>query len=301
MRCLTSLAALLLLLMPAAMAGEGEPPVPPGKDPGGVAVALIDSGVNYTLPHIARRLARDPKGKPIGRDFADGDAQPYDVVPGPRRKIELHHGTSVASILLREAPQARLVPYRFHPSDYQTFAAIIEHVAEGPARIVSMSLGGYRERDWRAFRDAAAAHPEILFIVSAGNDGRDIDAEPIYPAGFLLENMIVVASSDDFGRIPHDSNWGVNTVDISTPGEQVTTRDHQGAIKQASGSSYAVPRIAALAARFKAEHPEWDTQQLKTAVLATAAPSPGERRPRTRHGWIANPTLAGPAVSNSRR
>lgn len=287
----------LLLFASVAAAREGEPAVPPGKDPGGIAVALIDSGVNYTLPHVARRLARDANGRLLGYDFADGDEQPYDIVPGVKREIDMHHGTSVASILLREAPHARLIPYRFHPSDYGTFTRIVAHIANGPARIVSMSIGGYRERDWRPFRDAAADHPEILFVISAGNDGRNIDERPIYPAGFALDNMIVVASSDDFGRIPGDSNWGIETVDISTPGEQITTRDHLGAIKQGSGSSYAVPRIAALAARFKARNPDWNTAQLKSAILAQAARSPGERQPRTKHGWIANPALAGPAAS----
>lgn len=286
--------ALALLASAAAKSGEGEPPVPPGKDPGGVAVALIDSGVNYTLPHIAGRLARDRKGRLLGFDFADDDRQPFDVVPGRRRAIALHHGTSVASILLREAPRARLAPYRFHPRDYESFARIVAHIARGPARIAVMALGGYRAEDWEAFRRAARAHPEILFVLSAGNDGRDIDERPIYPAAFRLANTIVVTSTDAFGRLPVESNWGARSVDISTPGEQISTRDHNGAIKLASGSSYAVPRIAALAARLKAAHPEWTTGQLKVAILEFAAPSPGEREPRTRHGWIANPALVGP-------
>lgn len=275
-------------------AGEGEPPVPPGTDPGGVAVALIDSGVNYTLAHITKRLARDAGGKLIGFDFADGDTQPYDVVPGRNGTIDLHHGTSVASILLREAPRARLVPYRFHPSDYDSFAHIVTHIARGPARIAVMALGGYKEKNWQAFKQAALAHREILFVISAGNDGRNLDRKPVYPAGFGIANAIVVASSDDFGRLPRDSNWGTKTVDVSTPGEQLVTRDHTGAIKNASGSSYAVPRIAALAARFKATHPDWDAEALKQAIIKLASPSPGERVPRTRYGWIANPALASP-------
>lgn len=294
-----SLCLLALLALGApAMADNGEPPVPPGEDPGGVAVALIDSGVNYTLPHIARRLARDEKGNLTGRDFADDDGRPYDVVPGRNGPVALHHGSSVASILLREAPQARLVPYRFHPSDYASFAKIVAHMAKGPAHIAVMALGGYRERDWRPFRDTAAMHPEILFVLSAGNDGRNIDDEPIYPASFGLANTVVVASTDAFGRLPAESNWGPETVDVSTPGERITTRDHQGAIKQASGSSYAVPRIAALAARLKAAHPGWGTQELKAELLELAAPSP-ERVKRTRHGWIPNPALAGPEAKRS--
>lgn len=280
-----------------AVAGEGEPPVPAGRDPGGVAVALIDSGINYTLPHIVPRLARDAGGKLLGHDFDDGDNEPFDIVPGREgAAFALHHGTSVASILVREAPDVRLVPYRFDPRDFRSFARIVEHIAKGPARIATMALGGSRQEDWQLFAEAAAAHPEILFIVSAGNDGRDIDQEPVYPASFDLQNTIVVTSSDDFGRIPGDSNWGVTSVDISTPGEQITTRDHRGAIRQASGSSYAVPRIAALAARLKEANPAWSTQALKSAVLAFAVSPRRATTPRTRHGWIVNPALAGPQV-----
>lgn len=277
-----------------AIAGPGEPALPEGRDPGGVAVALIDSGVNYTLPHIAKVLARDEKGALLGYDFADDDRLPFDIVPGRKGPIQLHHGTSVASILAAEAPRARLVPYRYRANDYESFARIVEHIAKGPAQIAVMALGGYREADWQAFRRAALAHPEILFVISAGNDGHNLDEKPVYPAAFRLANSIVVTSTDDFGRIPGDSNWGVETVDISTPGEQLTTRDHLGALKKASGSSYAVPRIAALAARLKAENESWTTGELKQAVVGLAAPSPGERRPRTRYGWIANPALAGP-------
>lgn len=293
-------AILLLILLTTgfhfARAAEGEPPVPAGHDPGGVAVALIDTGINYTLAHLSGRLARDEHGEMLGFDFADEDNLPYDIVPGRTGPVATHHGTSVAGILVNEAPRVRLVPYRFHPKNHDSFASIVEHIAKGPARIASMPLGGYRKKDWQAFQRAAKAHPEILFILSAGNDGWNIDAEPVYPASFDLPNTITVTSTDDFGRLPNDSNWGVKYVDISTPGERITTRDHLGAIKQASGSSYAVPRIAALAARLKAANPAWETQQLKRAVLKLAAPSPAERTPRTAHGWIPNPALAGPAA-----
>lgn len=289
-----ALATMLLLACARALiAADYEPPVPPGSDPGGVAVALIDTGVNYTLPQIAPRLARNAQGQLLGFDDHDGDRQPFDLQPGHPPEQGRHHGTIVASILLREAPQARLAPYRFKARDFRSFARIIEEIAQGPARIVSMSLGGYRRDDWDAFRDAAAAHAEILFVVSAGNDSRDIDAAPIYPVSFDLPNMLVVASTDAFGRLPPESNWGVDNVDISTPGERIEAIDHRGAQVRASGSSYAVPRIAALAARLKAKHPDWDTQALKDAILKLARPSPTERTPHTKHGWIANPALAG--------
>ena len=49
---------------PAAQSLEPKkPPVPPGRDPGGVAVALIGTGIDYTLPAggaAAELLAREP-------------------------------------------------------------------------------------------------------------------------------------------------------------------------------------------------------------------------------------------------
>jgi subtilisin family serine protease len=285
--------AATILLCASALAGEGEPPVPAASDPGGVAVALIDTGVNYTLPHIAPRLARDAGGALIGHDFQDDDDAPFDLAPGQDRERGLRHGTRVASILLREAPRARLAPYRYKAKDFDSFARAVQRIAAGPARIVAMPLGGYKREEWEPFRAAAQAHPELLFIISAGNDGWDIDRRPVYPASFRLANAIVVTSTDPFGRLPKESNWGAESVDVSTPGERIETIDHEGSTFRVSGSSFAVPRIAALAARMKARHPDWDAAALKAAILKLAGPSPVERRQRVKHGWIANPLLAG--------
>lgn len=287
--------ALALTLDPiTSLAGLNEPDVPAGNDPGGVAVAIIDSGVNYTLKKISPRLARDAKGKLIGYDFHDNDHCPFDVVPGQKPNAGRHHGTRVAGVFLREAPKARLAPYRYRAHSFETFGPIVETIANSPARIVIMSLGGYQKDDWTQFKKAAKNHPEILFILSAGNDGWNVDKHPIYPSGYKLENSLVVASTDNFGRLPVESNWGPETVDISTPGESLESIDHLGAKTFVSGSSFAVPRIAALAARYQSAHPEWNMKDVKQAVLNLAGPSPGDRTKRTRHGWIANPALSGP-------
>ena len=278
----------------AGFAGVNEPAIPEGKDPGGVAVAIIDSGVNYTLKQITPRLARDPQGNLIGYDFHDDDLCPFDVVPGHKPDAGRHHGTRVAAIFLREAPKARLAPYRYRAHSFETFADIVKTIAKGPARIVIMSLGGYQKNDWDHFAKAAAAHPEILFIISAGNDGWNVDEKPIYPSGYKLANAVVVASTDNFGRLPVASNWGPETVDISTPGEDLESIDHLGAKTFVSGSSFAVPRIAALAARYLSAHPEWSANDVKQAILKLARPSPRDRTKRTRYGWIANPALSGP-------
>ncbi len=266
------------------------PPLPsaPAKPPAGVAVAMVDSGVNYLLPEIAARLARGRDGRILGYDFWDMDALPFDANPAPSPFFIRRHGTRTASVLLREAPSARLVPYRYPRPDMSRMAAIVRHAAAAGIVIVAMPLGSNRASDWRAFEQAAGKHPKMLFVVSAGNNGRDIDTRPVYPAALELANMITVTSAEADGRLASGANWGAKSVDIMVPAENVPVIDFRGQASRASGSSYAVPRIAALAARLLARHPGWRAPELRAAILARAKPTP-ESAKQVAVGLIAEP------------
>ncbi|GAB4375130.1 MAG: hypothetical protein Kow00114_38130 [Kiloniellaceae bacterium] len=265
------------------------PPLPEGTDPGGVTVAHIDSGVNYRLPAIAARLARGADGAFLGRDLWDDDGRPFDGDTGRSPFFPIRHGTPVASVLIAEAPAVRLLPIRYPRPDMTRMAEAVAIAAAAGARIVALPMGSRDPDDWAAFAEAAQAHPEMLFVVSAGNDGRDIDAVPLYPAGLSLENMVVVTSADAFGRLAPGSNWGRANVDLMVPAEGVAVIDYRGARGTASGSSFAVPRVAALAARLLERNPAWDTAALKAALFARAAPPMKRGAPRVAVGWIANP------------
>lgn len=265
------------------------PPAPDGVDPGGVTVAHIDSGVNYLLPEIASRLARDEKGEMLGVDLWDGDGRPFDGDEGRSPFFPIRHGTPVASLLVKEAPDVRLIPIRFPRPDMTKMGDAVIHAAKNGARVVAMPMGSRSIDDWTAFEEAARANPELLFIVSAGNDGRDIDQTPLYPASLDLENMVVVTSSDDFGRLAPGSNWGLAHVDLMVPAESQEVIDYRGARGVASGSSYAVPRVAALAARMLKANPNWSAGELKAALFARAVPPLERGAPRLAVGWIPNP------------
>ena len=68
--------AMLMLSWPIGVLAS-EPKVPPGLDPGGVAIALLGDGVDYTKPELAKRLARDGEGDLIAWDFVDNAIRPY--------------------------------------------------------------------------------------------------------------------------------------------------------------------------------------------------------------------------------
>ena len=265
------------------------PPVPAGRDVRGPTVAHFDAGINYTLPKLAERLARAPNGQALGYDFWDMDSRPFDSNPARSPFYPLRHGTQVASVLVAEAPGIRLLPYRYPRPEMGRMEAMVRAADENRAVIVAMPMGSNNRDEWSAFLKAVSERPHMLFIISAGNDGRDIDSQPVYPAMFGLQNFIVVTSSTDFGRLAPGSNWGKKSVDIMVPAENVPVTTFYGDKSRASGSSYAVARVAALAARLLQEHPRWKAPQLKAAILERARPTPSEGQSVVRYGWIPDP------------
>jgi hypothetical protein len=293
---LLSSLALVTLTSPAPAQDRrpsSKPRIVPGQDPGGIAVALIGTGVAYTLPQIARRLARDGEGDILGIDFEARDNRPLDLDAGGAPASGVRpRGTSAAAVLLGEAPRARLVPVRLFPGEPRSAAVALGFVLRSPARIVVMAEQGERREDWEPFRKAAEAAPGLLLVHAAGDEGRDLDKQPAFPAGFALANALVVAAADAGGRPLATASTGAQSVDIAVPAENIATLAADGASAIGSGSALAAARVGALAARLLAREPKLDAAGLKVRILSLARAVPASAG-RTRHGTILRPDTAG--------
>ena len=251
----------------------------------GIKVAIVDTGVNYNLDFIADKISRIDESNLTGYDFEDDDSLPYDIDTGRSVFFPMHHGTSVSSIILREAPMSELVVYRFPRSEMCKFENLIEHISVNKIKIVNLSMGSVNKDDWQCFYRAAKSNKDILFFVSAGNDGKNIDFEKIYPASFDLENIIVVTSSDISGNLAQGSNFGSVSVDFLIPGEQIPVMDHRGVKTNASGSSFAVPRVVAMAIRILSNNPNANILDIKSKLISRAIRS----NEKVKYGWIPDP------------
>ena len=60
--------ALSLLALMGSRAIAKDPALEPGRDPGGVGVAILADGFDYTQPDLAKVLARDGEGEAIAWD-----------------------------------------------------------------------------------------------------------------------------------------------------------------------------------------------------------------------------------------
>lgn len=160
---LSLVAATALAQTPAA-----KPRVPPGVDPGGIAVAIIGDGIDYTRPEIAARLARDGEGQLFGWDFVDSDRRPFATCAGAASPAQACP-TNAASTIVRLAPTARLIVIRASPSRPQSLVEAMLLVRQSPARIVLFSFDGQHEVVTQFLHDAANRFPDFVFYVAGAN------------------------------------------------------------------------------------------------------------------------------------
>jgi hypothetical protein len=266
------------------------PPVPEGATGTGVLLAMVDSGVNYLLDAVRLHMARGADGGLLGFDYWDMDSRPFDSNPAMSPFLPQRHGTQTAGVLMAEAPSSRLVVYRYPRPDMRRMAALVEDAAARGVVIVNLSLGSTSAEEWATFAEAARRHPGMLFIASAGNEGRDIDAQPVFPAALRLENVLTATSATETGELAEGSNWGAQSVDLLVPAEGLVSIDFYGRPKLVSGSSYAAARVSALAACLLAAHPGWKGPQLKAAILDRVRPPAIDVVRRVSKGFLASPT-----------
>lgn len=104
--------------------------------------------------------------------------------------------------------------------------AAINYAGAMGARAANMSLGGTTFN--APERDAIAANPQTLFVISAGNDSADNDLEPHYPCNYdplaegqsAVDNVICVAATDQADQLAGFSDWGSSSVDLGAPGTE---------------------------------------------------------------------------------
>ena len=237
-RATLQLVVAVWLTLGIARGQEAAPRVPSGLDPGGVAVALFSTGIDYTVPHIAARLARDGEGEIIAWDFEANDNRPFDKSRGHTPPEWGGDATSIASAMLEDA-RVRIVAIRIIPSDFASLARAIAFTAQTPARIAVVPMWSSRREDWDGFAQAASHFKDVLFIV-AGSEAPD----PVFPAALNLENTIAVSSS----RFGASKGFG-------------------GAARQLSGSPFALAAASRAAAAALAREPKLGIAELKRRLL----------------------------------
>jgi hypothetical protein len=145
-----------------ALAGSGsasadDPLLKPGRDPGGVAVAVLADGFDYRQPDIAEVLARDGEGVAIAWDSVDRDALPF---------LAEGKGASAARALAARGGGVRVIAIRVDARDPASVGQGIAFAVSTPAKIVVFDLPDDALAAVAVLDAAARKFPDFLFVVS---------------------------------------------------------------------------------------------------------------------------------------
>jgi hypothetical protein len=162
-------------------------------------------------------------------------------------------------------------------------AGDITDLVNAGARIINISRGSRLPFPWDPQKEKITTNAGVLFIVAAGNDGKDIDGilfRDISPAIYgSIPNVVTVGSVGNTDVRSPTSSYG-DEVSISAPGENVYAPSIFTApldlidYKLFSGTSFAAPFVTGVAGIIKAIRPGLSAAQLKTILTKTANTDP---------------------------
>lgn len=268
-----------------------------------VTVAVIDTGVDITHPALAEHIWTNEDEIPLngidddangyiddiyGWDFYHNDNTVCHYYVSDLGQIGAlpedndNHGTHCAGIIAASQDifgvaagiDIRILPLKIHGganASGSVSAAIkaIKYAETAGADICNMSWGTplYSEALETVMRES-----DMLFVVAAGNYGNNNNATPLYPSSFTLDNMISVAFVTQSGTLASDSNYGVSTVDIAAPGQDIYSTTVGGLYHYLSGSSMAAPVVSGTAALLYACGDSLYPQNVKEIIIQTLKP-----------------------------
>jgi subtilisin family serine protease len=268
---------------------------------GGVVVAIIDTGVDYTHPDLAANIWVNPGETGIdsngvnmatngidddangfiddvhGWDFYNNDNDPMDDYP---------HGTHCAGHVAAIGNNVigtvgigwniKIMALKFISG---TGAGPLSDAIECFSYVTMMCSNGVNikatSNSWiddysASLENAVREHRDlgVLCVAAAGNDVGNIDVNPVYPACFDLDNIISVTGTDINDDLYRDDvAVGVLNVDLSAPAKDLICTTLNGGYGLGKGTSYATPMVAGAAALIWEKAPRLSHKQVFKAIM----------------------------------
>lgn len=257
----------------------------------GVTIAVFDTGIipsinnnnayAFSAPFLYNAANDGNSLTQSGWDFVNSDANCFDDDPG-------RHGTVVSGIIHRILNVSQPpVPHQILPikvcnaNGQASYFNLLcgTNFALARASIIQMSLGwyddGFGDFGETILSNLISAHPEAIFVTSAGNLGSNNDIIQHYPSGYPQSNVIAVAASNTNSlNIASFSNYGAASVDFFARGQSIPFLGYP-----MDGTSFAAPIVAAVIARKKYNAPEASPIDLRNHLILVGLPCPASFDP----------------------
>ncbi|MBV9491395.1 MAG: S8 family serine peptidase [Verrucomicrobia bacterium] len=235
----------------------------------GVRIAVVDSGIEVGHPDLGGLKLRDDL-------HITQDALQVSTVPGDGTDLN-GHGTAVAGIIRRLAPEAELGSFRVLDAATRSTTALVREgvrrALEAGYHILNCSFGSKIPEHlaiYKAWVDEAYLHG--VHVVSAC-DNEDYTRRE-WPGHFPSVITVNYCQSDS-GEVLYYQ--GGHLVEFLARGIDVEVAWKGGQRRKLTGSSFAAPHVTALLARLLAHFPELPPLQAKALLQELARPGRPER------------------------
>jgi subtilisin family serine protease len=271
---------------------------------GTVVVAVIDTGADYSHPDISAHIWTNPFEIPDngidddqngfvddirGWNFAYGNNDPMDDdVDG--------HGTHVSGVIGAVGNNTlgisgiswnvRIMPLKFLDNNGEGAISdvidAIDYAVKMGAKVINasytypQSCSGATPSITEKNAIQMAGHEGVLFVAAAGNFGCDNDRYPFYPSSHKLDNIISTTASNQYDEFPSWSNYGINSVHVAAPGEDIysTVPTWLGSYNYMSGTSMATPFVSGLAALIMSYRTDFSLSHVKETIIGSVDAKP---------------------------
>lgn len=240
----------------------------------GIFVAVLDSGWNLACPALSGRLAS------TGFDAFDMDSNVNDSGDGVDNDGDgaidwgAGHGTFVASIIARCAPNAKLIPVRIANDEGMgtslSMAEGLRYAVQSGADVINVSFHLDMASSLVQYWLNEAERLGVLVVCAAGNEGVDY-------LGYFAKapTTMAVGAVDAYDRRASFSNYG-SAVDIYAPGVSVQSaygRPTNTRLARWSGTSFSSAFVSGGGALVFQRHPTWTAKQVRDALRVSVDPA----------------------------
>lgn len=264
-----------------------------------IVVAVIDTGADVDHEDLKENIwtnqgetGKDASGRNKSTNGIDDDnngfiddVHGWNFVNNSKDLTDNHgHGTHIAGIvgamggnnkgIIGLAPKVSMMILKYYdpktPTDnLKNTILAIQYAVKMKAHIINYSGGGIEFSEHEKQAIEGARRRGILFVGAAGNERSNSDNHKYYPADYGLSNIISVTAIDPNTQVLSSSNYGVETVDIAAPGQNILSTLPKNAYGYMTGTSQATAFVTGAAAVVMAHKKSFAAEDVKKYLLGT--------------------------------
>lgn len=250
-------------------------------------IAVLDNEFDLAHPAIRGRLAenhREIAGSALDNDGNGlaGDRFGYDFATGSpdvSKPDDSPHGTHVLAIATQGTTQVKAVPIKVWNGaafDARKCADAIDYAVARGAKVINMSLMTTEAAEVGPLEEAIRRHPEVLFVLGAGNRRGEIGIGRYGSETYLgtrastLENLVLVtATGREDGKPDGTYPVGDRFIELVAPASRLSAVPGDR-YRQSTGSSMAAPHVSSIAGKCLALDPTLSPQRLRQILSGTS-------------------------------